>query len=267
VALDLYGPIIGYALVVLIVAVTAWLVLRKGSSDRRDAGYASSRLPHEVQTILNGFQDSIEASLAEAQKAAKIGEAVVAAAKPIELALRDFEQRITELQSRADATESRSAELKSALGEGEKSLAGHGRAIERIDVLQDGFSQQLTAAIALLSSLKPMVDSALSRHKETDEQLRAINNNLAAIQAQLDGLPGRVDVVEKGQARLSALTQSLSQSVGALKAVADETAQRISALESRLLWRIEALETLANSAQAAADRPSSDDAEDIPRWR
>jgi len=73
--------------------------------------------------------------------------------------------------------------------------------------------------------------------------------------------------VEKGQARLSALTQSLSQSVGALKAVADETAQRISALESRLLWRIEALETLANSAQAAADRPSSDDAEDIPRWR
>jgi hypothetical protein len=69
-----------------------------------------------------------------------------------------------------------------------------------------------------------------------------------------------VCVEEAGQARLSAVSESLAKSLAALRAVTDKTAQDIAALEPRLLWKIEAIETLVNSlALTTSSPPIGDD--------
>jgi chromosome segregation ATPase len=265
--LGIYAPIIGYTLVVLVAAGIAWAVWRKNNSIRRNRNYAWPGLPHELQTILNEFHHSIEASQVEAQKAAKVGEAVMAAAKPIELALRDFDKRITELQKRTDTSEKQSAELKLSLVEGKKSLEGHAHAVEQINGRLDGLNQQLAAVTEQLSSLAKMIENGVSRQKETDKELRALGGNLVAIQAQVNGLSQRMDVEETGQARLSDLAESVAKSMAALKAVSEDTAQRIAALEPRIMWKIQGLEALVNSTLATIKQRPTDDVEDIPRWR
>jgi len=61
-----------------------------------------------------------------------------------------------------------------------------------------------------------------------------------------------------GEARLSALAESTGESVAALKAVSERNAQEIVAPEPRLLWKIEALETLVKTTLAAIKPPSDD---------
>jgi chromosome segregation ATPase len=268
VTLGLYAPIIGFTLVVLIAAAFGWAAWRQRNSIRQNRGYSLRGLPHELREILTEFEQSIDASLAEAQKSAKIGEAVMAAAKAIELALRDFEKRVTELQKRSDAAEKQLAELKSSLGEEQKSSEGKANAIERISGRLDGGDQRLTTLTDQLSGLKQMVESGISQQKETGEELRAVKSGIAQIQTQVNGLAQRMAVAEKSQVRLLAVTESMNKSmVASLKAISEETVQRVSALEQRILWRIDGLETRVNSTAAALDRPPADHVEEMPKWR
>jgi archaellum component FlaC len=240
---------IGYALVVLIVAVAAWAAFRKRRSLRANTWLG---LPRELEALRDEFHQLIEASHGEARKALKIGETVVAAMKPTESALRDFKKRITELEKRADASDKRSAELQSSLAELDK----------RISVRLDGISQQLTAATDQLSGLKQIMEGQASEHGKTREEMRAIASNLATVQSQAAGLSQRADLAETNDARLSAVTQSMAQSVAALQADSKETAQQVSTLEPRFLWKLDELATRVDSTLAALNRPPEDDAKD-----
>ena len=66
---------------------------------RRGRSYAWLHLPGELPAILSDFEGTIERSQAEAQKATKISEAIMAAAKSIEIALKDFKTRIADLET------------------------------------------------------------------------------------------------------------------------------------------------------------------------
>jgi chromosome segregation ATPase len=259
-----FAFVIGAALVVLIAAATAWAV-RTGGGIRRGRSYDWVKLPSELPTILGEFQHSIEGAQEDARRAAKTSEAIMAAVGPIELALRDFKKRITELEKRTDENERQSAELKSSLVERQVSLEGNTRAIERSNARLDGFDQQSRAVADTLSGLKQTTENGISQHKAASEELRAINSALAAIQARLTGLSQRVDVEETGQAHLSALAESVANAVAALKNGSNETAQRIAALEPRVLWRIEELEALINSAGAAISHIPANDRENAGR--
>jgi hypothetical protein len=69
-----------------------------------------------------------------------------------------------------------------------------------------------------------------------------------------------MEAQETGEVRLSGLAESTDESVAALKAASEKNAQEIVALEPRLLWKIEALETLVKTTLATL-KPASDDGE------
>jgi chromosome segregation ATPase len=247
--------IIGAALVVLVAAVTAWPVLRKSGFMRRGHSYAWLNLPSELPAILSDFEDTIERSQAEAQKATKISEAIMAAAKSIEIALRDFKKRIADLEERMDESEKQSEEMKKLLIALQASSGENSHSLSGIDVRLADVGKQLPALTDQFSVLKQLTESGVSRHKETGEELRAISDDLAAVRTEVVGLSRRVGIEETGQARLSILSESVVESVSALKAVTEKTAQEIAALESRLLWKLEALEALVNSTPVTTGSP------------
>jgi len=231
---------------VLITVVAAWVALRKRRSLRAKLWLG---LPRELEALRNQFQHSIEAAQGEARRAAKIGESAVAAMKPIETALRDFKKRITELEGRADASDKRSAEVQLSLVELEK----------RFDVKLDGVDRQLMAVTDQLLSLKQIMEGSALAHEKTNEELRAISSNLAAVQTQAADLSQRANIAETNQTRLSAITESMAKSVAALRTDATETAQRISTIEPRFLWKLEELVARVDSTLAGFNRSTTDD--------
>jgi chromosome segregation ATPase len=325
--LSAYAPTIVSVLIVLIVAATAWAVMRNGGAMRRKRSYSWVNLPGELPNILSDFQQSIDGTQEEARRAAKMGEAIVGAMGAVELALKDFKNRITELEKHAGETEKHFAELKLSLAGVQKSLEENARAAEKSNARHDGFGQRMTAVTDKLTSLTQATESATSEHREThkasreelraisnsvaavqaaaheelrtisasmeavqataqddlrtirnnmaaaqataQDDLRAIRNNLAAtqaatqqelrtlgdnlmtVQARLTALSRRADVGETGHAQLSAVADTLTTAVAALKSGAKEISHRMGTLEPRVLWRIEELETLIKSSLAA----------------
>jgi chromosome segregation ATPase len=261
VVLSPYAFVIGFVFVVLTAAATAYAVMRTGGVMRRSRSYDSLKLPSELPMILGEFQESIEGVQDESRRAAKVGGAIVSALGPIELALQDFKKRITKLEKRADENAKQLAELNSSLVERQTALEGNTRAIERSTARLEGIDQQSIAVADQLSSLKQMTESSISRHEESREELRAIKSGFAAVQAELTGLSQRVAFGETGQTQLSALAEALARSLAAIEAGSKEAAQRIVAMEPRVLWRLDELETLFKSALAAVDRGSANGAE------
>jgi chromosome segregation ATPase len=261
VALSPYAFAIGFVFVVLTAAATAYAVMRMGGVMRRSRSYDSLKLPSELPMILGEFQESIDGLQDEGRRAAKVGGALVSALGPIELALQDFKNRITKLEKRADENAKQLAELNSSLVERQTALEGNTRAIERSTARLDGIDQQSIAVADQLSSLKQMTERSISRHEESREELHAIKSGFAAVRAELTGLSQRVAFGETGQTQLSALAEALTKSVAALDTGSKETVQRMVAIEPRVLWRLEELETLFKSALAAVERSPAEGAE------
>jgi chromosome segregation ATPase len=283
------------AIVLLIAAVAAWALFRPGGVMRRTRTYDWLNLPSELPAILNEFERSLEAAHEEVRRGTKVSDAMMAAIGPIDQALRDFKNRISELEKRADESGKQLAELKSALAERhtsldtklterhasletklterqtslegklaerQKSLEENARAIERGGARLDGLDKQLAPVSEKLSNLVQLTENEISRHDSTRDELRAAGSGLAAAQAQLTGLSQRVDAGEAGHAHLSALAEAAADALAALKAGAKDTSQKIATLEPRILWKIEELEALINATRAAMEKVPVDDGGD-----
>ena len=90
---------IGYALIGVAAVVAVWIVWMKRRAPKPRPWLG---LPRELEALRTDFEESIDGAHAEAQRATKIGETFVAALKPIDQAIRDFKNRITELEKRAE---------------------------------------------------------------------------------------------------------------------------------------------------------------------
>src|SRR5580693_2592528 len=113
-------------------------MLRKGGVMRRGRNYAWLELPGELPAILTEFQHSIDAAHAEAQKGTKMGEAVVAAVKAIDLAIRDYQKRISDLEKRTSESEKQSEESKKSLAARQASLDENAKSLAALNVRLDG---------------------------------------------------------------------------------------------------------------------------------
>jgi chromosome segregation ATPase len=289
--LSLYAFAIGISVVVLLASVAAWAALPNGRFRRRNRSDAWRHLPTELQTILDEFANAMEASQTEIRKAANTGDAFMAAVKPIELVLRDFKTRITELEKNGSESKKQATELNLLLTQCQTSLEANAGAVERIDARLGEFSRQLASLTNGLSDLKRLSESSISRHEAAGEELRAVRSDLATMRGQLVDLSRRLDGGDAAQARSStfvesinsdltaaraesvglsqrfdALTESVGKSVTAVGALSRETAQRIDGLEPRLMWKVEELEARINSKLAALDRRAIDDEGDVISW-
>jgi chromosome segregation ATPase len=317
--LSLFGLAIVITLIVLIAAAAAFAMWRSGGSILRRRNYDWLNLPGELPAILGDFQQSIEGAQAEAQRAVKMGDAVVSAAKAIEAALKDFRKRITELEGRADDGEKRLDELKTSVTLHQTSLNEHAQGLTAINKSLKELTAQLAALTEQTAALKTASDSTMALQKQTSEELRAVGSELAAAKSQINSdladatsqvsgdlgafktqitgdlgsfksqitgdlaaaktritgelvaltaeaarLSDRMDDAETGHSRLAGLADTMGKSVAALKKAAEKAAQDLTAMEPRLMWKIEALETIVHGPSATPEKAAFDRVADHP---
>jgi chromosome segregation ATPase len=202
-----YALEIGFALVALtLVGLAGWgLFLRRQWSRREDEisiGY--SDLERALDDLRTEFQHSIETT---SSRATRIGESVLAAVKPIEVALRDFSGRIANVESRANASDQMSAGLQSSLRAQECTSEQLARTVETMNSRLEVFQQDLTAVSGQLSTLRQMIEAMTARNDKHDEKLSTIEVSLGAVQGQMADLLERVNL---GQTELTKPEETLT---------------------------------------------------------
>jgi hypothetical protein len=263
-----YALHIGLALVALIAALAAWAVSRKRRSIRREDEIYIGRSTFEraLENLRRELQQSTEASQATASRAAEIGEKVIAAVKPIEVALRDLSSRIAELERRAEGSDELPADLKSSLRAQDSASEENARAGEGINVRLGGFEQQLIAVFKQLSSLKQVIEGMAVRNDENSEELRTINTSLAAVQSQMDDLSQCVNLGERGLTDLSVKTESIAESVASLKSSSQQAEQQLADVERRLASKLAKPEVVPNGPPTAVNGISTEDVKDAGEY-
>jgi chromosome segregation ATPase len=244
-----YAPEIGFAPVALTTVLAAWILFRRHQRSQRDEGYIEHLdFGRALDQLRAEFQHSIEATLS---RAARIGEKVLAAVKPIEEALRDFSSRIAKLETRADASDELSASLQSSLRAQESSSKEVARTVEEMNLRFEVFHKQLTTMSDQLSSLRQTIDGLAAQNDQHGEKLGTIKSGLAAIQGQMDGLLQRVNVGQTDLTELSTKTEAMVESVVRLESCSRQTEQRLTDVERRFASKpAEPKETLTDASIA-----------------
>jgi hypothetical protein len=152
---------------------------------------------------------------------------VLAAVKPIEVALRDFSSRVANVESRANASDQMSAGLQSSLRAQEITSKQLARTVETMNSRLEIFQQDLTAVSGQLSTLRQMVEAMTARNDKHDEKQSTIEVSLGAVQGQMaDQNLGQTELT-----KLSSKTDSMVGSVTGLESSAQQADRHLSALQ------------------------------------
>ena len=211
----------------------------------------------ELEAIRSEFRQSAENVQSTARNAARIGENVIAAVKPIELALRDLNGRIIALEGRTATTDPLFTNSRSSDGEQRDIADETDRAFAEIDVRLKRIQQQLTTVIDQHSTLEKMFEGVTAWKNESSEMIGSIDVRLAAVDGYIESLARRLDQEQKERADLSTLTKSLPQSIASPKTTPEQAAQCLRELERRFAFiapKLAELEAWLNSVSAAVDR-------------
>jgi hypothetical protein len=238
-ALSAFGLQIVIAITVMIAAIVTAVVLHRQASIRRDHAefetetethVRHSDLERGLAIVRSDFQQSLETAHAAVQSAAKRTEHVMVVVERIELAFGDLQNRIVELQQRADA---------SALAEMKSSSAPDGQVPQaRARIIDydrpEAHDQRMRAVPDVLSKPAQAIEGMTLRQGES-AAIAAVEDRLAGIQRQMDDLVERFDRGEKRRADLSTLTSELADAITSLRVSSVETAQRVADLERLFL--------------------------------
>ena len=177
-----------------------------------------------MKTSDASFRHSNDAAQAATRRATTIGENLISIIKPIELALRDLNDRLIRVEQQGNETATVCAWAAEALSE------NNGRIAIQAETLQHRF----IAITDQLSLLEQMIEEVKVRGESHDTATEAINARLADIQSQIDRLIPRLELGEKERADLSTLHDSLAEPLNTLTTSSEQIAQRIADLEQRL---------------------------------
>jgi uncharacterized protein YoxC len=246
-ALSQYALSFGLALIIVLAAALAAAImfrkrgLTRGRSNHTDDNHYATYIDFDraLKAFRREFWHSLDGAQSAARSATTIGERVIAAIKPIELALRDLNNRLVNLEQRAN--DPIAAEQKHSSEE-----SGH--VVDNVHL--KGLERQLIAVTDQISSLKQLIEGVRERESDRSTSIEAIDAKLADIQSKIDCLNPRLDHVENRQADLLNLNNSLVDSLTSLR---EKTAQRVADLEQRFVAKATELEARLSSVPAPDD--------------
>jgi len=214
---------VGVALFATLVAVATLATLRGHLSiyfNRTELDGEALRA--EMTRSLTIIRAELHSAVAKAEAAAgnsrRVGEAVIAAVKPIEGALRDLNSRIATMERGADASDSLHADNKSSAEQLEGSLENNAHVAGEMDVRLNEIQRQLAATTDRLSSLEEtmrevtlnraqsnrIVTGIDGRLRESDERFAKFSHRVDRVFQEMRGLEARLksaraDVPKKGR--------------------------------------------------------------------
>jgi chromosome segregation ATPase len=174
-----YTLLIALALIVII-AAAAWAVLREFSSIRR----------------------RLEAVESNATTLEKIGQNVIAAVKPIELALKDLNSRVVVLEERTTANDQLLSELMSSVAQQQSVLDEKEVVLAELNIR---VGEQLATITHQLSTVEQMIERETTLNAERSESIGDIDAKLSGVDNRIAALTRRLELGEYKRGELSEL--------------------------------------------------------------
>jgi chromosome segregation ATPase len=224
---------------IVIVAVAAWAALREFFRIRK----------------------RLEAAESNATTLEKIGQNVIAAVKPIELALKDLNGRVVVLEDRTEANDLRLSELTSSVAQQQSTLDEKAFVLADLNVRVD---DQLATITRQLSTIERMIERETTLNAQQSESIGNFDAKLTVVENRIAALARRLELGENKRAELSELIAFMPESITRLDSASDHTAETLRNLGRDLATIHSKLaEREAQSAEAVTDLHLRDDQTDI----
>ena len=225
---------IGLTLIV-IVAIGAWALLREFGSLRK----------------------RLEALESNATALEKIEQNVIAAVKPIELALKDLNSRAVVLEDRTEANDQLLTELNSSVAQQRSALDEKAIVLAELDAR---VGAQLATITHQLSTIEMMIERETTLNVEQSASIGNIDAKVSVVENRMSALVRRLELGENKRAELSELIAFMPDSITRLNSASEHTADTLRNLDRDLTTiRSKLAELEAGSAQAVADVPLHED--------
>jgi chromosome segregation ATPase len=219
----------------VIVAVAAWALLREFSSIRK----------------------RLEAAESNATTLERIGQNVIAAVKPIELALKDLNSRVVVLEDRTEANDQLLSELTSSVAQQQSILDEKAMVFAELNVR---VGEQLATITHQLSTSERMIERETTLNVEQSESIGNIDAKLSVAENRIAALARRIELGDNKRAELSVLIAFMPESIARLNSASEYTADTLRNLDRDLATiRSKLAELEARSAQAVVDVPLQED--------
>jgi chromosome segregation ATPase len=194
VGLGYYAVYVGVAFVGTLVAVAILATLRWYLSiyfnrTKLDGEALRAEMTRSLAIIRAELHTAVAKAEAAAGTARSIGDGVIAAAKPIEGALRHLSSRIAAMEFRADTSDRLHADHKSSAERLQSSWENNAHVAGEMDVRLNEIQRQLAATTDQLSSL--------------DEAMREVTLNSTQSNSIVTGIDGRLREIEQRFAKFS----------------------------------------------------------------
>jgi chromosome segregation ATPase len=213
----------------VIVAVAAWALLRE----------------------LSAIRERLEAAESNATTLEKIAQSVIAAVKPIELALKDLNSRVVVLEDRTKVNDQLLSELTSSVAQQQSTLEEKAMALAELKVR---VSEQLATIAHQLSTTEKMIERETTLSVEQSKSIGNIEAKLSGVENRAAALVRRIELGDDKRAELSVLIAFMPDSIARLNSASEHTADTLRNLDRDLATIRSKLEELeARSAQAVAD--------------
>jgi chromosome segregation ATPase len=228
-ALSPYTLPIALTLIVMTGAVAAWALLREFSSIRK----------------------RLEAAESKARTIETVGQNVMAAVKPIELALKDLNSRVVVLEDRTEANDQLLSELMSSVAQQQSTLDQKAMALAELDLR---VGEQLATITRQLSTSETMIERETTLNAEQSEAIGNIDAKLSVTENRIAALVRRIELGENKRAELSMVIAFMPDSIARLTSASEHTADTLRNLDRDLaIIRSKLAEVEAQSAQAVVD--------------
>ena len=195
-----YAVYVGVAFVgtlaaVAILATLRWYLTIYFNRTKLDGEALRAEMTRSLAIIRAELQSAVAKAEAAAGNARRIGEAVIAAVKPIEGALRHLSSRIAAMELRADASDRLHADHKSSTERLQSWLENNAYAAGEMDVRLNEIQRQLAATTDRLSSLEETMREVTLNSAESHRIVTGIDGRLREIDEQFAKFSDRVDRV------------------------------------------------------------------------
>jgi chromosome segregation ATPase len=216
-------------------AVAAWALLREFSSIRK----------------------RLEAAESNARTIETVGQNVMAAVKPIELALKDLNSRVVVLEDRTEANDQLLSELTSSVAQQQSTLDEKAMVLAELDLR---VGEQLATITHQLSTSEKMIERETTLNAEQSEAIGNIDAKLSVAENRIAALVRRIELGDNKRAELSMVIAFIPDSIARLTSASEHTADTLRNLDRDLaIIRSKLAELKAQSAQAVVDVPLLED--------
>jgi chromosome segregation ATPase len=210
----------------VIAAVAAWAVLREFSSIRK----------------------RLQAVQSTARTIEKVGQDVMAAVKPIELALKDLNSRVVVLEDRTEVDDQLLFELTSSVAQQQSILDEKAVVFAELNVR---VGEQLATITNQLSTIERMIERETTLNAEQSESIGNVDAKLSVVENRISALARRIELGDNKRSELSVLIAFMPESIARLNSASEHTADTLRNLDRDLatirskLWELEARSTQA----------------------